>query len=55
MEEPRNKKEVFFDEYCKHCKYWGCKDDDDPCDECLNTPYNENSHKPINFKDYEED
>lgn len=43
-------KEVFYYEYCSKCKYWPLNEDDEPCDECLNQPYNEHSHKPIMFK-----
>lgn len=47
---------VNFEEYCKKCKF---KDVDDtkgeePCNECLSTPVNENSEKPICFKEKEE-
>lgn len=43
-------KEVYFDEYCKKCKYCKLKDEEDPCNECLTSPVNLYSHKPVNFK-----
>ena len=54
-------KEVFFNEYCKTCKYDKCKESDEPCDECLSEPCDEclseptnlYSHKPINWEEQE--
>lgn len=46
-----NQKEVFFHEYCKTCKYADTVETDDPCNECLNEPSNENSHKPVRWED----
>lgn len=43
-------KEVRFDEYCETCKYESKKEDEDPCDECLNNPVNLYSKKPVNWK-----
>lgn len=40
-------KEVYFDEYCETCKYESLKGYEDPCDNCLEHPYNYDSHKPI--------
>ena len=42
-------KEVWFWMYCKHCKSAKTPEDQDPCDECLNHPGNEDSHKPVNY------
>lgn len=42
--------EVYFDQYCKTCKYYELKENKDPCDECIAIPMNENSHKPINWE-----
>lgn len=42
--------EVYFDQYCKKCKYWDTEDVKDPCNECLETWVNLYSHKPIHFK-----
>lgn len=44
-------KEVRFDEYCKTCKYESKKEDEDPCDECINNPVNLYSKKPVNWKE----
>lgn len=46
-------KEVFFDEYCSKCKNYECKEDEDPCHECLENPVNEHSHKPVMFEEME--
>ena len=43
-------KEVRYDLYCKSCEYSHLAASDDPCNECLGTPSNEDSKKPINFK-----
>ena len=44
-------KEVFFNEYCPKCKNHDTVETDDPCNECLNEPCNENSHKPVRWED----
>ena len=44
-------KEVYFDPYCKECKYEKLKDEEDPCNECLTNPVNTYSHKPVNFEE----
>lgn len=44
-------KEVYFDQYCKNCKYEDLKESDDPCDECLNEPVNLYSHKPVKWEE----
>ena len=46
-------KEVYFDQYCKTCKYEHLDEQDDPCHECLGTPENLYSHKPVNWKEKE--
>lgn len=46
-------KEVYFNEYCKSCKFKDLTEDDTPCDECLETPVNVYSHKPIKYKEKE--
>ena len=38
-------------EWCKKCEHYNVVDWDDPCDECLNSPTNEDSHRPVYFKD----
>lgn len=47
------RKEVFYDIYCKTCKYYKQASYLHPCNDCLNTPYNEDSHKPVNWKEGE--
>ena len=42
---------VDFDKYCPKCKNWIVAFTEDPCNECLTTPVNIDSHKPINFKE----
>lgn len=42
-------KEVYFNQYCKTCKYEKTKEEDDPCDECMNEPVNLFSHKPVKW------
>lgn len=42
---------VEFDKYCNRCKHWETKSTEDPCDECLTSPTNINSRKPINFNE----
>ena len=43
-------KEVYFDEYCQTCEYKDIKESEDPCDECLDEPVNQYSHKPVRYK-----
>ena len=43
-------KEVYFNEYCIQCVHHLKKETDSPCDECLNEPVNEFSHKPVKFE-----
>lgn len=47
------KKEVYFDEWCDKCKYSNTEETEDPCNECLGQPWNEDSHKPIKWKEKE--
>ena len=47
-------KEVFFWEYCKTCKHYSTPETDDPCNECLGEPANENSHKPVYWEGNDE-
>ena len=37
--------------YCKQCKYKDQSDQEPPCDDCLATPENQFSHKPIKFEE----
>ena len=43
-------KEVRYDIYCKKCEYWESSASNDPCNECLGTPSNGDSHVPVNFR-----
>ena len=43
-------KEAWFWEYCKECKHQAVNEDEEPCNECLNHPGVEDSHKPYNFE-----
>lgn len=53
MEDVRNTKEVDFATYCKTCKFSELPEYEDPCDDCLMYPVNENSHKPVKYKEAE--
>lgn len=44
-------KEVLFNEYCPKCKHYEKSESEDPCWDCLDQGWNENSHKPINFEE----
>ena len=46
-------KEVFFEKYCKTCEYAQCGEDEEHCFECLQHPSNEDSHKPVMYKEAE--
>ena len=47
-------KEVFFNIWCKKCEHFGKKEDEEPCDDCLNFGFNEDSHQPLYWKDKDE-
>lgn len=42
-------REVYFCVYCRQCKYEKVPESEDPCFLCLDTPVNEDTHRPINF------
>ena len=42
---------VNFDEWCHKCEHFNVVDWDDPCNDCLNNPGNEDSHRPVYFKE----
>lgn len=42
---------VEFEKYCSKCKHKDVKEEDKPCDECLNNPVNFHSHKPVKFEE----
>lgn len=50
MEHDNEYKEVYFYKYCKDCKYDKLLNTDDPCNECLDEPINQYSHKPVKFE-----
>lgn len=41
---------VKFDVWCHRCKHRKESDRDDPCDECLASPANDDSERPINYE-----
>lgn len=43
-------KEVYFDVYCESCEHCAKKDNEEPCEECLDHPINLHSHKPVNYQ-----
>ena len=43
-------KEVRFDLYCVNCINYAKDETDDPCNDCLANPSNEDSHKPVYFE-----
>lgn len=48
-----NYMEVFFDQYCKTCRYEKLEDFLDPCNQCLDIYANLNSHKPVFWEEKE--
>lgn len=44
-------KEVDFETFCKTCKYEKADAVSDPCNECLAQGWNEDSRKPICYKE----
>ena len=42
---------VDFDEFCPTCKHNKLTDTDYPCDECLEHPTNQESHKPVKYEE----
>lgn len=50
-----DEKEVRFDLYCGRCEYKDVSEDDveGKCWECLESPTNTDSHKPLYFKETE--
>ena len=43
--------EVDFHEWCPKCEHFKLKEWEDPCHDCLNEPINEDSRRPVMFKD----
>lgn len=48
-----DQKIVHFGEYCPKCEHYPKSESEDPCWECLDTPTNSWSHKPVYFKEKE--
>lgn len=44
-------KEVYFEKYCKTCKHEKLEEQKDPCNECLESPVNLYSHKPVRWEE----
>lgn len=44
---------VDFYLYCPKCEHYSKAENEDPCWECLDTPTNTYSHKPVYFKEKE--
>lgn len=43
-------REVRFDKYCSECESYNKDESEYPCDICLSHSWNENSEKPVSFK-----
>ena len=43
-------KEVYFNEYCKKCKYEKLEETKEPCRICLDEPLNWNTHRPVKYE-----
>lgn len=46
-------KEVMFEIWCPKCKHRSKLEVEEPCDECLDWPVNEDSTKPIKWEERE--
>ena len=44
-------KEVDFHKYCPTCKHYNKEESEDPCWDCLDQGWNEDSHKPIKWEE----
>ena len=44
-------REVRFDIWCQRCKHYQTPEEKEPCDECLEYPYNTQSSKPVKWED----
>ena len=42
---------VDYEKYCKTCKHRNLKETEDPCNDCLTWPENEDSRKPILYEE----
>ena len=46
-----NLKIVNYDIYCQTCKYKDLDGIEEPCNECLDNPVNEDSKKPVKYEE----
>lgn len=46
-----DEKEVLFGKFCPVCEFAERSENHEPCDDCLDQPTNQDSHKPICFKE----
>lgn len=46
----KNEHIVDFNKYCKTCKHNKKMEYEDPCDECLDCPTNEDSTRPVKWE-----
>ena len=46
-----NQRIVCYDIWCQKCLCKDIKENDEPCEECLDNPTNENTERPIKFKE----
>lgn len=46
-----NTKEVNFYEWCERCKWSDLDETEEPCRDCLELPWNIDSHKPHFYKE----
>ncbi len=53
MDQQIFEKEVNFEKYCPRCIYKDLEETLDPCNDCLDYPMNENTEKPVRFKEKE--
>ena len=51
MEYGEDYKEVYFREYCPRCRFKNRLEEQVPCCDCLETPFNYASHKPEKFQE----
>lgn len=49
------KKLVEFDKYCVSCKHKRVPQTEEPCNECLTNPVNEDSHRPVMWEEKSND
>lgn len=50
-----NKKEVDFNTWCPKCIFYDQDEESDECNDCLTWGYNIDSHKPVCFKEKDDE